>query len=108
MRTKPDGTACVPRVLPGQIGDRRSGDTRTCHRAVVSVLIDPVESSERKALDLAVQRLQRRFPAVPVAAIRDEVDRTHREYDRSRVRTYLPILVEREVAEHLARVPVAS
>jgi len=62
-----------------------------------------MEPSERKALDLAIVRLQRKFPAVPPAVIRDEVDRAHRGYDRSRVRTYLPILVEREVTERFAR-----
>lgn len=62
-----------------------------------------MEPSERKALDLAIVRLQRKFPAVPAAVIRDEVDRSHRDFDRSRVRTYLPILVEREVTERFAR-----
>ena len=67
-----------------------------------------MEPSEQKALDLVVLRLQRKFPDLPSGSIRDEVDRAYRDYDRSRVRTYLPILVEREVAERFDRHMVAS
>jgi len=67
-----------------------------------------MESSETKAVQLAVLRLGRRFPAVPATVIRDEVDRAYRDFDRSRVRTYVPILVEREVAESLQQHATAS
>ena len=67
-----------------------------------------MESSETKAVQLAVLRLARRFPAVPATVIRDEVDRAYRDFDRSRVRTYVPILVEREVAESLQQHATAS
>jgi hypothetical protein len=67
-----------------------------------------MEPSERKGLDLVILRLQRKFPNVSSGSIRDEVDRAYHDYDRSRVRTYLPILVEREVSERFDRHAVAS
>jgi hypothetical protein len=67
-----------------------------------------MEASESKALHLAILRLRGKFPAVPATVIRDEVDRAYRDFDRSRVRTYLPILVEREVAESLQQHAAAA
>lgn len=65
-----------------------------------------MEHAEQKALDLAIARLHRRFPNVPVETIQTEVERAHQHYEGSRVRMHLPILVEREVIEHLGhRVP---
>jgi hypothetical protein len=65
-----------------------------------------MEHAEHKALDLAIARLHRRFPSVPVATIRAEVERAYHHYEGSRVRMHLPILVEREVVEHFEhRVP---
>jgi hypothetical protein len=67
-----------------------------------------MEAAEAKALDLAVLRLHRRFPERPMADIRDEVTRVHHDYDGSRIRGFVPILVEREVAEGFEHHPVAS
>ena len=58
-----------------------------------------MEPAEAKALDLVVHRLHRRFPDRPIEDIRGEVSRAHRAYDASRIRGFVPILVEREVAE---------
>jgi hypothetical protein len=67
-----------------------------------------MEPAEQKALDLVVLRLQRKYPHVPAEWIRDDLVRTYHQFDSSRVRTYLPILAEREVTEHLAHYATAS
>ena len=67
-----------------------------------------MEPSERKALDLVIHRLQRKFPDLSSGSIREQVDRAYHDYDRSRVRTYLPVLVEREVAERFDRLALST
>lgn len=67
-----------------------------------------MEPAEAKALDLAVLRLHRRFPEHPVEEIRHEVTRVHHRYDSSRIRGFIAILVEREVADSYGHHPVAS
>jgi hypothetical protein len=59
--------------------------------------------SEAKALDLVIERLHRKFADVPTDTIRGEVDRIHHRYDHSRIRGFVAILVEREVADVLER-----
>jgi hypothetical protein len=72
-------------------------------------LLGPMDPAEVKAMDLAVLRLQRRFPDRPIERIRDEVRRAHHDYDRARIRGFVSILVERDVAETLEHHrPVAS
>jgi hypothetical protein len=60
-----------------------------------------MEPSEQKALDHVTLRLQRKFPQTSPEAIRREVEVAYREVRHSRVRTYLPILVERQVSDRL-------
>jgi hypothetical protein len=67
-----------------------------------------MEPAEQKALDLVVLRLHRKYPDVPTEWIRDDLARTYDQFEGSRVRTYLPILAEREVTEHLAHYATAS
>ena len=67
-----------------------------------------MEPAEAKALDLAVLRLHRRFPDHTLEDIRQEVTRVHHHYDSSRIRGFIAILVEREVAERYEHHPVAS
>lgn len=67
-----------------------------------------MEPAEQKALDLVVLRLRRKFPDVPEEWIRADIARAYAAFESSRVRTYLPILAEREVAEHLAHRTTAS
>ncbi len=49
-----------------------------------------------------VEALASAFPESPVASIRASVDRVLRTFGDAKVRTYLPILVAREVREELA------
>jgi hypothetical protein len=67
-----------------------------------------MEPAEAKALDLAVLRLHRRFPDRALEDIRGEVGRVHQRYESSRIRGFVPILVEREVAESYEHRFVAS
>jgi len=67
-----------------------------------------MEPAEAKALELAVLRLHRRFPDHPMDQIRDEVTRVHHKYDGSRIRGFVAILVEREVADSYGHHRVAS
>ena len=60
-----------------------------------------MDVAEQKALELIAVRLQQRFPMQAEAEIRREVVSAYQLYDQSRVRTYISILVEREVAERL-------
>ena len=68
-----------------------------------------MDPSEQKALDHVTLRLQRRFPQTPPEVIRREVAAAYRDVHQSRVRSYLPILVERQVRERLTHEhPAAS
>jgi hypothetical protein len=59
------------------------------------------ESNERKALVAASVRLRERFPAVRAETIDALLVRCHQEYDGRPVREFVPLLVERQVREHL-------
>ena len=61
------------------------------------------ESTEAKACAMVVRRLVERFPEVDREAIVEAVSELHREYDGSRVRDFVPILVERGVRDSLLR-----
>lgn len=67
-----------------------------------------MEPHEAKELDLLVERLQRTFPLLPPEAIRQEVSRIHHQYDGSRVRDFLAVLIEREARERLGRRELVS
>jgi len=56
-----------------------------------------MDVTEERELDLLVDRVRRRYPNLPADLIRQEVDRIHQQYDGARVRTFLPILIEREL-----------
>lgn len=55
-----------------------------------------MEVGEERELVLLVDRLRRRYPHVPADVVDREVHRLHHQYDGARVRTFLPILIERE------------
>ncbi|HEX2892568.1 MAG TPA: hypothetical protein VHO29_01020 [Marmoricola sp.] len=62
-----------------------------------------MDSDEARELELLVERLRRRYPTIPGAMIRREVERLSQEYDGAQVRTFLTILVRREARQALAR-----
>ena len=57
-----------------------------------------------RAIDELSSRLQVRFPGTPAETLRELVSDAHRQYDGSRIRDFVPVLVEREVSDRL-RVP---
>ncbi len=57
-------------------------------------------TDELRALDELADRLQGRFPQAPPDRIKQVVSEVHHQYDASRVRDFIPVLVEREVVEY--------
>ena len=62
----------------------------------------PSPALEHAALDMAKDRLRRRFPDVPQERRTATVDGLYHRFDGSRIRTYVPVLVEHEAREALA------
>jgi hypothetical protein len=60
-----------------------------------------VTAHERSALDRVRQSMQHRYPDVPAAAIAERIRKAHQRYDRARIRDFVPLLVERELAIQL-------
>jgi hypothetical protein len=58
-----------------------------------------METSDRQALQHVVARLRVRFPHLEEAVVEQEVEAVYREYHGSKVRNFVPILVEREVVD---------
>ncbi|WP_258803069.1 three-helix bundle dimerization domain-containing protein [Pseudarthrobacter sp. NS4] len=54
-----------------------------------------LKKTETQALTDVVNRLAERFPGEPRSVIEDLVAHEHSLFDESRVRDYIPILVER-------------
>ena len=59
-------------------------------------------ASEHKIVANVLAHLHERFPDVPAATVESEVMSRFGAYADSRVRDFLPTLIEREVAERLA------
>lgn len=53
-------------------------------------------------------RLRRRFPELPEDTIRSTVDETRRGFEQSKIRDYVPVLVEREARDTLRHVTRGS
>jgi hypothetical protein len=62
----------------------------------------PSPELEHAALDMAKDRLRRRFPDVPPERLTATVDGLYHSFDDSRIRTFVPVLVEHEAREALA------
>jgi hypothetical protein len=62
--------------------------------------------NEAEELDLLIARLRRRYPMLPVDAIRDEIGRRHRHDDGAW--DFLSVLVARETREMRRRDQVVS
>ncbi|MEO7350482.1 MAG: hypothetical protein ABIW17_01165 [Marmoricola sp.] len=58
------------------------------------------QTEEARALDELAGRLRDRFPDASLEAIKSMVAQVHHQYDGSPIRDFIPVLVEREVAEH--------
>ena len=58
---------------------------------------------ERKMMQIVVHRLHQRLPDVPVRQLQEEVAVACGEYSDSRVRDFVPILVERQILERNRR-----
>jgi hypothetical protein len=61
-----------------------------------------VENSEQQALSQVADRLQQRFPEVAPDAVRATVEQAYRQLENSRIRDYVPVLVERQARDVLA------
>lgn len=65
--------------------------------------MEPMETaSEHKVMANVLAHLHDRFPDVPAETVESEVRSRFGAYAGSRVRDFLPTLVEREVAANLA------
>ena len=60
------------------------------------------DEAETQALAVVAQRMRDRFPNIPLEVVDAAVVRFHREYDGRPIREFVPLLVERQVREHLS------
>lgn len=56
---------------------------------------------EVRAIDELASRLRVKYPEMEPDEVRNLVVRVHRQYDGSRIRDFVPVLVEREVSDDL-------
>lgn len=63
----------------------------------------PGFSSEAASIDEVQQRLVRKFSHVPKDQISTTVAHAHARFEHSRVRDFIPLLVERRAGAELAR-----
>lgn len=63
----------------------------------------PSPKLEHDAIAMATDRLRRRFPDIAPERLTATVDGVYHRFDGSRIRTFVPILVEHEAREELAR-----
>ena len=66
--------------------------------------MDP--DAEVAAVAQVVERLGVRFPHVERDRVQSVVDRLHRDYQASPIREFIPILIEHEARDVLARMSV--
>jgi hypothetical protein len=66
-------------------------------------MIDNVpKKSERDLIDDVEHRLAEKFSEVPAGLVATAVDDAYRRFERSVIRDYVPLLVERRVRDELA------
>lgn len=58
--------------------------------------------SEQKALDQIAERMASQFPELPADRIAHAIQGRYAEFDGSRIRDFVPVLVERSVRSDLA------
>jgi hypothetical protein len=56
---------------------------------------------EQDAITALTSRLQRRFAEVPPHRVTDLVEHAYHDFDDSRIRQFVPLLVERAVRDEL-------
>lgn len=61
-----------------------------------------IPQREHDAIKTVAARLATAFPQTPAAHIDQSVDQAYHRFDGSRVRTFVPVLVEHAVREELA------
>ena len=61
-----------------------------------------IDEAETQTLAVVAQRIRDQFPNLPPEFVDAAVARFHREYDGRPIREFVPLLVERQVREHLS------
>ena len=61
-----------------------------------------MNEGEDRAVEDVAERLQKRFPMQSPDVVKSTVAEFHRQYDGSRIREYIPVLVEREARDRLS------
>ncbi len=59
------------------------------------------QSDENRAITQVADRLHQRFPEVPQNGLAEMIAAAHDQYVGRPIRDYVPVLVEREVVDHL-------
>ena len=62
------------------------------------------KNSEKTAIGEVVERLTRKYPAVPPLAVVDIVDKMHAKFDGRPLRDFVPLFVERNAQAELAKI----
>lgn len=63
-----------------------------------------IELSEQTIIDQLIERLMRKYPAVPPDTVAAVVRGIHARFDGRPVRNYVPLLVERRARSELVKV----
>jgi hypothetical protein len=58
---------------------------------------------EAQAMTEIIKRLRARYPEAGGRTVDEQVTEVHREFDGNPIRDFVPVLVEREAADRLAR-----
>ena len=72
------------------------------HEPGEGVSLVGMNTDETQALDELADRLRVKFPEAPLGSIRKAVSEVHHQYDGRPIRDFIPVLVEREVRDHLS------
>lgn len=59
-------------------------------------------TEEQMALNHVVERLSRTFPDVSAEDVQGAVTESSQSFDAARIRSFVPLLVEKDAREHLA------
>lgn len=102
--TEPLLEASMPANVPARPVTSTDSDTSTGPDTPTT----PSPELEREAIVLVKQRLRRRYPDLAPERIGATVDGVYHRFDHSRVRTFVPVLVEHEAREELAGAAVAG
>lgn len=63
---------------------------------------EALDRHEKAAIKNVTARMSASFPEFSTAAVDETVERAYHRFDRSRVRTFVPVLVEHAVRDELA------